>query len=130
MGTSCDPYKTVAHEMCRLSPKCVSNVPRSTFTVPSPKRSATHVRRLYVSRNSILPCKRPQIRGSAQGRALPTLRQGRRMWRAPRSPKTRAYTACPDTELERCPRMDKCPCSQGWREGTVVGMELCVAQVP
>ena len=26
----------------------------------------------------------------------------------------------PDAELERCPRMDKCPCSQGWRKGTVV----------
>ena len=22
------------------------------------------------------------------------------------------------SELERCPRMDECPCSQGWREGT------------
>ncbi len=34
------------------------------------------------------------------------------------------------TELERCPRMDKCPCSHGWREGTVVSTERCVTQVP
>jgi len=44
--------------------------------------SATSLRK----QKSKLPCKRPQIRGSAQGRALPPLREGRRIWRALRSP--------------------------------------------
>ena len=41
----------------------------------------------------------------------------------------RAYKPCPYAELERCPWMDECPCSQGWREGTVAGTERGVTQV-
>src|SRR5665254_12443 len=41
--------------------------------------SATSLRK----QNSKLPCKRPHIRGSAHGRALPPLSQGWRIWRVP-----------------------------------------------
>jgi len=80
-----------AHEMCRL-PKSSSPRRMQTRTVPSCMRSLPGTqydtaRRLYVSslanfRSSV----RPQIRGSAQGCALPPMRQGWRFWRAPRSP--------------------------------------------
>ncbi|HEY8909812.1 MAG TPA: hypothetical protein VIM51_05975 [Desulfosporosinus sp.] len=52
----------------------------SLFRVPSPRRSVTRARRLYVSSlANFRSSDRPQIRGSAQGRALPTMRQGRRI---------------------------------------------------
>jgi len=76
-----------AHEMCRL--------PRSVL----PFHSAVGLRSTTQTRDAVshsamslrtqiskLPCKRPQIRGGAQGRAPPPLRQGWRIWREPRTP--------------------------------------------
>ena len=58
----------------------------------SPGRSVTRARRLYVSRlANFRESDRPQKRGSEQGCELPPLRQGRRIWREPRSTETRAY---------------------------------------
>src|SRR5665648_233902 len=55
-------------------------------------RSVTHKRGLHVSRISKLRVSDPRY-GEALRSALPPLRHGRRIWRVPRSPKTRAYTA-------------------------------------
>ena len=58
-----------SYKMCRL--------PTFPSPDPSPGRSMTRARRLYVSRPAnFRSSDRPQIRGSAQGRALPPMRQG------------------------------------------------------
>jgi len=49
-------------------------------------------------------------------RALPRMAKRRDGGRGP-CPVAGGKRPC--AELERCPRMDKCPCSQGWREGTL-----------
>ena len=56
-------------------PSLCFRVSASPFPVPSPGRSVTRARRLLRKQNCKLPCKRLQTRGSAQGRALPPLRQ-------------------------------------------------------
>ena len=76
------PRQDGAHEMCHLP-----NISKAASSVPCSKpgtqchTSATSLRKQI----SKLPCKRPHIRGSAQGRALPPMRQGRRIGREPRS---------------------------------------------
>ena len=122
-------------------------VSRLTFSVPSPGRSVTQARRLYESRLANFRVSDPRYgvankdvsyRQPSQGPLPPSLAPvtlGRPCPADGESgghpvPSLRAYTACHDTELARCPRMDECPCSQGWREGTVVSTERGVTQVP
>jgi len=63
------------------------------FLRPKPGTQCHAARRLYVSRlANFRSSSRPQIRGSAQGCALPPVSQGWLIWREPRSP---------EQELER-----------------------------
>ena len=72
-----------SYKMCRL--------PTFPSPDPSPGRSMTRARRLYVSRPAnFRSSDRPQIRGSAQGRALPPMRQG------PFSPSCKKVNTCED----------------------------------
>jgi len=86
-GRAC---KTV-HMECAVSPtisKAALIV--TSFPVPRPKpgtqchTSATSLRK---QSSKLRESDRPQIRGSAQGRVLPPMRQGRRIGREPRSPR-------------------------------------------
>jgi len=60
------------------------SVLRSPFSVPSLGRSVTLARRLYVSSLANFRVSDPR-HGAALRSALPPLRQGWRIWRAPRS---------------------------------------------
>ena len=80
-----DPKDKTVHMKCAVSQNVVakrildslqSQSQRSPSHAPSPGRSVTRARRFYVNRlANFRSSDRPTIRDSAQGRALPPLRQ-------------------------------------------------------